>query len=305
MAASSIQNLDRRQQTERIRSFSDFSRLGMEAWNDFTRHNAYRFAAALAFYTVISLSPLVLIVVSALGLLFGQDAAQQQFVGQIEQLVGHEGAQAVKLVLENAREQSSGIIAMVLGLVAFIMGYIAVFFELQAGLNTMWGLSPGPNLGIWATLRKFLVSFGMLAVFGFLLLVSLFVSSVLSALNEYLAAWQPNLVVLWHVLNVALSFAVALLLFAVIYKYIPDVRIAWRDVWVGASITAVLFMIGKVLIGIYLGRSGVASSYGAAGSVVVILLWVYYSSLILFFGAELTQVYANHFGSKIRASTNQ
>lgn len=303
MATAKLQNQPvENQKRMRIQSAGDVYRLGQEVWSDFTAHNAYRFAAALAFYTVASLSPLVVIAVSVLGLIFGRESAQQQFVGQVEQLIGQEGAHAVKMVLDNAQNQSTGVTALILGILAFVMGYMAVYFELQAGLNTMWGIFPGPNLGFWVTLRKFVLSFGMLAVFGFLMLVSLFASAVLAGLNQYLSSWQPGLVFFWQVLNIAISFVVALLLFALIFKYIPDVRIDWSDVWVGASITAVLFLVGKVLIGVYLGNSGVASSYGAAGSVVVVLLWVYYSALILFLGAELTQAYANHFGSKIRTA---
>lgn len=271
-----------------------------QAGSGWINDNAFRFSASLAYYTVVSLAPLVVITVGVLGAIFGA-GGRDQFLGQVQGLVGEEGAQAVRLVLDNARSASAGIVASMLGVIAFFAGYLGVFFELQAGLNNMWRLSPRPNLGVAATIRKLLLSFGMLAVFGFLLLVSLFVTAGLAALNQAMTSWQPELLVLWQLVNIAVSFAAFTFMFAFIFKYVPDVRIDWNDVWIGAASTALLFMIGKEMIGLYLGKSGIASSYGAAGSVVVLLLWVYYSALILFFGAEITKEFAERFGSKIRA----
>jgi len=274
-----------------------------EAGGDWLTHNAFRFGASLAYFTVISLAPLVVITVSVLGLIFGAEAANAQFVGQAEALLGEQGAEAIRLVLSNAQSQSQGILATVLGVVAFLVGYTAVFFELQAGLNTMWDVNPAPQLGLWGTVQKYFLSFAMLGMFGFLLLVSLLVSSGLHTVDDYLNNWQPGLIVLWQDLNLLVSLAVAALLFAFMFKYIPDVQIAWRDVWVGAAITALLFALGKVLIGLYLGNAGIASSYGAAGSLVVLLIWIYYSAAILFFGAALTRAFASRLSSKIKPDT--
>ncbi len=259
-------------------------------------HDAFRHGAALAFYTVVSLAPLVLVTVSVVGLAFGPEGARQRLLAQVEDLVGADGAEAVRLVIEHAQSQSAGILNTAFGLVAFVLGYVAVFFELEAGLDAMLGSGPDPNRSTWAAVKKMLFSFALLAVFGFLLLVSLVTSAVLAAVHDVLMQWQPNLVLIWQAANFFLTLVIAVCLFALILKYIPDTPLRWRDVWVGAGLTALLFLVGKTLVGIYLGRSGVASSYGAAGSLIVLLLWLYYSAVIVFYGAELTRLYASRYG---------
>lgn len=281
-----------------FRKFADLLKDAAVAWY---AHNPFRYAAALAFYTVISLAPLVVVAVGVAGLVFGgADAARDQLLAQLSDLVGDQGAAAVRIVLDNAQNQNAGIASTVIGVGAFLAAVVAVYFEIQAALNALWGIQPDPNQSLAKTLGKMFFSCGLIVVFGFLLLVSLVVSAALTAVDRSLMGWQPELVVLWQVINVLIGFGITLLLFALLFKYVPDADIAFRDVWVGAAATALLFTIGKVLIGLYLGQSGVASSYGAAGSIVVLLLWLYYSSLILFFGAELTQKYADRFGNRVR-----
>jgi membrane protein len=272
----------------------------MEAITSIQKHNAFRFAAALAFYTVVSLAPLVIVVVGVMGLFFGETAARERLVQELGALVGSEGAAAVSLVLQNAQDQPTSIVATLVGIGAFFVALVGVYFELQAALNTTWGVAPKPDQSFLTTLRKMFLSFALMGVFGLLMLVSLAIGTVLSAVDQVLVNWQPELVLLWKTLNFLVSLGIALLVFALVFKFIPDVQISFSDVWVGAAITTVLFSVGRFLIGLYLGQSAVTSSYGAAGSIIVLLLWIYYTSLILFFGAELTRVYADRFGSKIR-----
>jgi membrane protein len=262
-------------------------------------HNAFRFGAALAYYSVVSLAPLMLLVVGVAQLVFGHAHARGHILGEIRSLIGPEGADAVQAVLENARQAESGIVPGILGAVALLIGVMAVVMELQSALNTVWGGTPGGNGEASGSTLKQARSLAVVLAVGFLLLTSLIVSAVLAALTEFLGSRQPGLTVLWHVLNVVLSFAVITLLFALMFKYLPDVRIAWNDLWPGAAVTALLFVVGKYAIGLYLGNSGIASAYGAAGSIVVVLVWVYYSALIFLFGAEITRAYARRFGSGI------
>jgi membrane protein len=278
----------------------DFGAALKDAAISWYNHNAFRFGASLAFYTVVSLAPLVLITVSILGLVYDQNSARQQLEGQVHEMVGEQGGRAVSLVLRNAPQRhATGIICTILGIIAFLGGFTGVFFELQSALNILWEIPPGPNQSFRASLKKMVFSLAVMGVIGFLLLVSLIVSAGLSAMDEYLNSWQPGFVLLWQAVNFLVTLAVITLLFALIFKYLPDAYIAWSDVWIGAFSTAVLFSIGRFAISEYLGHSGVASSYGAAGSIIVLLLWVYYSALILLFGAELTRVYANRFGAKV------
>lgn len=269
-----------------------------EAGLSFYEHNAFRFGASLAYYTVVSLAPLIIIALSVASLIFERHTVQTMMLSEMRDMIGEEGAKGIQNVIQNAQQQS-GILATVLGIIAFAVGYTAVFFELQTALNTLWGVKAQPQQNVTSAVRKYALAFALAGVIGFLLLVSLVVSTVLSALGQVLQNWQPELYILWNIVNFIFSFVVIFLLFAILFKYIPDVEIAWNDVWIGAAITTALFAIGKFLIGMYLGQSSISSSYGAAGSIVVILVWVYYSAQILFFGAELTQVYANRYGSRI------
>ncbi len=261
-------------------------------WND----NVSRLGASLSYYTLFSLAPMLIIAIAIAGFVFGAEAARGEIVGQIQGLVGREGARAVQAMLQGAAKRSSGILATIVGLVTLVVGATGIFLELQTALNGIWRVKPKPSAGIMGVLRQRLISFGLVVGVGFLLLVSLLVSAALSALGKFLGGYMPGYAVLGQALNVLLSLAVITLLFAVIYKVLPDVELTWRDVWVGGLVTAGLFSIGKLIIGLYLGTSSTASTYGAAASVIVLLLWVYYSSQIVLLGAEFTRFYVDRCG---------
>ncbi len=255
--------------------------------------------AALAYYTMFSLAPLLFIVISVAGMVFGADAARGEIEAQLRALMGDRGASAAQDLLASMRNPEEGMVATVLGLVFLFVGATTVFGELQNSLDRIWRVPTHRLKSGWFVLvRDRLLSFGMILVFGFLLIVSLIVSAVLAAAGRL---WNPMLGE-WYVLvvttNAIVDFLILSTMFALIYKFMPRVRVQWKDVWIGAIVTAMLFMIGKALIGLYLGRSTVASGFGAAGSLVVILLWVYYSAQIFLVGAEFTWVYANTFGSR-------
>ncbi len=279
--------------------FRKLRALFVEAFTGWREHKASRMAAALAYYTVFSLAPILVISIAVAGLVFGQDAAEGRIVGQISGLVGQKSASALEAMIAAARKPSTGILATVLGLATLVFGATGVFGELQESLNTIWGVKPKPGRGFIRMLKNRFVSFAMVLGIGFLLLVSLVVSAGIAALGSWMSGLLPLPEVVMQIVNFAVSMGVVTLLFAMIFRVLPDVEIAWRDVWVGAAFTALLFALGKLAIGLYLGKSSTASSYGAAGALVVLLVWVYYSAQILFFGAELTRSYAYQHGSRI------
>jgi membrane protein len=261
--------------------------------------------AALAYYTVFSLAPLLIITIAIAGLVFGAEAAQGQIFDQLRGLLGDASGKAMEEIVQSASaEPKTGVVATVIGLVTLLFGASGVFGQLQASLNIIWGVQPKPGRGILGIIRDRILSFGFILVVGFLLLVSLLLTAAIAFVGKQFGAMVSGMEALIQLLNAILSLAVITLLFAMMFKILPDANIAWRDVWIGAFITALLFTIGKFALGFYLGRSGVASSYGAAGSLIVLLLWVYYSSQIVFFGAEFAQVYANRFGSHVTPSSN-
>jgi len=263
-------------------------------WND----NVPRLGASLAYYTLFALAPILLIATAIAGLVFGAEAVRGEIVGQIQGLVGKEGAQAVQAMLEGAAKPSSSKLATAIGLLTFFLGSTGAFLELQTALNGIWRVKAKPSAGIRQLLLPRLISFGLVVAVGFLLLVSLLVSAALAALDRYMGNAFPALAAIWQAANVLVSFGVITLLFALVYKVLPDVELRWRDVWIGGLVTAGLFSIGKFLIGLYLGRSTLASSYGAAGSVIVLLLWVYYSAQVVLLGAEFTRCYVEKFGGR-------
>ena len=275
-----------------------------ETASDWKEDKADRLAASLAFYTILSLAPLVVIAVAVAGLAVGEEAARGQLSGQIAALVGPQAAPAIEGFLANAHKPSTGVISTVVGAAVLLMGASGVFGELQDSLNTIWEVAPKPGRGIWGMIRDRFFSFTMVVGVGFLLLVSLVVSAGLAVVGNVMSSNLPGGEALWRVVNFAVAFGVVTALFALIYKVVPDVNVRWSDVWVGAAVTALLFTLGKIGIGLYLGKSTVASAYGAAASIVVITIWVYYSAQILFMGAEFTQVYARRFGSRIEPSKN-
>ncbi len=262
-------------------------------WND----NIPHLGAAISYYTVFALAPILIVAIAIAGFAFGAEAVRGEIVGQIEGLVGHGGAVAVQSMLEGASNRSSGIVATVIGLATLFLGATGLFLELQTALNAIWRVKPKPDAGFRDMVLQRVISFGLVIGVGFLLLVSLVVSAALAALDKYVGRVFPAYVVLGQALNVAVSLGVVTLLFAMIYKTLPDVKLAWRDVWAGAVVTAGLFTIGKFLIGLYLGRSTTASTYGAAGSVVVLLLWINYSAQIVLLGAEFTRAWVQGRGA--------
>ncbi len=271
----------------------------------FMEDNAPRLGAALAYYTVISLAPLLLVFVGVIGQVLGRDAARGEIVGQVEAAIGPEAADLVQQAIEAASQDNSGLIATVVGVFALFIGATTVFANLNGSLNTIWGVEPVPGeAGLLRQVRTFFVyrlfTFAALLGIGFLLVVSLGVSAGIETAATYFADRLPVPPAALRLLNIALSLGVMTVLFAYIYRAIPDVRLAWRDVFSGAFITAVLFTLGKFLIGLYLGRSSVGSAYGAAGALIVLLVWIYYSAQIFFLGAEFTQVYASHRGNLFR-----
>jgi membrane protein len=259
---------------------------------------AQSMGAALAYYTMFSIAPLLLIVISIAGLIFGVDAARGEIVGQLQSLMGQQGAAAVQGLLESVSKPAESITATLVGAVLLLIGASTVFGELQSSLDRIWRAPKPEKTGIWTLLRARLLSFGMIMGIGFLLMVSLVVSAALAALGRW---WGP-LLADWsfvaHSIDFLISFAFTATGFAMIYKIMPRVSVDWADVWIGAAVTALLFTIGKFLIGFYIGKSGVASGFGAAGSLVAVLVWVYYSAQIFLIGAEFTWAYALTFGSR-------
>ncbi len=273
--------------------------------SEWMEDDAPTLGAALAYYTVFSLAPLMTIAIAIAGLFFGKEAAQGQIFDELRVLFGEEGGKAVEEVVQSASAQpAAGVVATIISVIILLFGASGVFGQLQASLNTIWGVKPKPGRGVLGMIRDRLLSFGFTLVVGFLLLVSLLLTAGIALVADWVGGLMPGSETLAQILNVVFSLVMITLLFAMIYKFLPDAKIAWRDVWIGAFLTALLFTIGKFALGIYLGKSGVASSYGAAGSLIVLLLWVYYSSQILFFGAEFTQVYANRFGSRVAPADN-
>jgi len=273
-----------------------------DEWND---ASAPRLGAALAYYTVFSLAPLLLLVIAIAGLFLGEKAARGQIVEEIGDTVGGPVAESIQQMLEHAHSPTSGGIATAVAIVTLLFGASGVFGQLQDALNTIWQVKPKPGRGILGILRDRFLSMTMVLGTGFLLLVSLVVTAAIAALGKFLTPTAlPGGTYLWQGVNLLVSLGLITLLFAMIFKVLPDVKIEWRDVWIGAVITAVLFTVGKFLLGYYLGRGSVTSAYGAAGSLVVLLIWVYYSSQILLFGAAFTRVYATRFGSGVRPAPN-
>lgn len=258
-------------------------------------HRCSAQSAALAFYTIFSLAPVLVIAITLAGVAFGEEAVRGQIFQEFEGLMGRDAALLVQEVLKSANRPASGKLPAIIGVVTLLLGATAIFGQLQDALNNVWAVAPKPGAAITTLLLKRLHSFALVVGIGFLLLVSLLLSAALSGFSRYLERVLDLPVDFLQVANFALSFVIITLLFAMTYRILPDVKIAWRDVWLGSLLTSLLFVVGKTLIGLYLGRTGVASAYGAAGSLVVILLWVYYSSLIFFFGAEFTRVHSRQF----------
>jgi len=271
-----------------------------ETYREWSEDQAARLAAALAYYTAFSIAPLLLLLITIAAFAFGREAAQGQVYGQLEGLLGPDAAAAIEEgIASSAQDTGAGVISAIIGLLTLIWSASAVFSQLQDALNTIWEVKADPKAGIVKTVTRRFTSMTMVLGIGFLMAVSLALSAGLSAVGAFFNNLLPGGAIIWQIVNIVVSFGVIALLFAAIYKVLPDVTISWSDVWIGAGFTALLFTVGKLLIGLYLGHASVGSTFGAAGSLLVFLVWVYYSAQILFFGAEFTQVYARRYGSRI------
>jgi len=273
-------------------------------FDEWMRDKVPQLGAALAFYTLLSLAPLLLIAIAVAGFAFGEEAARGQIMGQIQELVGTQGAEAIQNMITSAQQPRIGGIAATIGLATLLFAASGVFAQLQDSMNTIWEVQAKPGRGIWGTIQDRFLSFVMVVGTGFLLLVSLILSAVVSAFTHLAAGIVPGLAPAIVLGNFAVSFVIFTLLFAMIFKMLPDVEVTWRDTLVGAVVTTVLFLIGKSVLGVYFARGAFGSTYGAAASVVILLTWIYYTAQILFFGAEFTKAFANRFGSKVVPTPN-
>ncbi|MEP6956890.1 MAG: YihY/virulence factor BrkB family protein [Chthoniobacterales bacterium] len=276
-----------------------FIQITKEAAAEFFADDAMSLAAALALYTVIALAPLVTVMLTIAGMILG-DQASEGFIAQAQGLIGASGAEAIRGIVENAKKPSTGVWQAVIGFVILLSSASAVFAQLQASLNRVWNVAQKPGLGFLHLIKMRLFSMGVVAILGFLLMVSLGVSTALAALGNYFQTLAPSMEFLLHIVNFIVAVGVTTVLFAAIFKYLPDVIIGWRDVLIGALVTAILFNVGQLGLGLYLGHSDTAATYGAAGSFMILILWLYYSTLILFFGAEWAQVRARLLGSQFK-----
>lgn len=265
----------------------------LRAWWD---DDAPRLGASLAYYTLFAIAPILIVATAVAGMAFGAEAVRGEIIDQLDRLIGREGARAVQSLLEGASQRRAGVVATVLGGITFVIAATGAFLELQAALNTIWRVKANPGARLEAFLIDRLRSFGLVIAIGFLLMVSLAMTAALAALGAWLSRGSPGIPLVWTTVNLLVSVVVATGLFALLYRFLPDVRLRWRDVTTGALVTAVLFTIGQQLIGLYVGQSSIASSYGAAGAVMILLLWVYYSCQVLLLGAEFTRVYAERHG---------
>lgn len=280
-----------------LKHLNGLMHLAVKSFNAWIEHRGASKGAALAFYTLFSLAPILILVIAVAGYFFGDDAAQGQIILQIQDLVGRNGAQAIQALLAASRDPSSGLLATIIATLLLIIGATSVFTELKGSLDEMWGTQKSTLSPISILLKTRLLSFGLVLTLTFLLLISLVVSTLLTMLEHFVGGIWSSSALLFASLSWLISFGVITCLFAVIYKMLPDAPLSWTDVLIGSVFTAALFSFGKYLIGLYLGNSAVASSFGAAGSIIALLLWVYYSAQIFFLGAEFTRLYAFCFGS--------
>ncbi|SFN69277.1 membrane protein [Chitinophaga sp. YR627] len=269
--------------------------------NDFMDDKVLKLSAALSYYTIFSIAPMLIVIITLCDVFLGKEAIEGSVYGQINDMVGNEAALQIQQMIKNAALSGDSTVATVIGIVTLIIGATSVFGEIQDSINFIWQLKAKPKNGLLKMLLNRLLSFSMVVSLGFILMVSLAMNGIIELFSQQLATLFPQVtMVLVYIINLALTFVIISTLFAIIFKVLPDAKIRWKHVIVGAVTTAILFMIGKFAIGMYLGSSKVGTAYGAAGSIVIILLWVYYSAIILYFGAEFTQVYVQHFGGKIR-----
>ena len=278
-----------------LKQFFQLIKKSVLAWID---DYAPSMGAAISYYTVFSIAPLMIIVIAVAGFVWGREAVQGEIIGQLSGLIGQEGATGIQALIESADKPAKGLVATIISIGVLVVGATTVFAELQSALDRIWKAPQTPQVsGIWATVRSRLLSLGFILGLGFLILVSLISSAAIAAIGNWASGILPGWKTLLYIINTSVSLGVTTVLFAMIYKILPQVKVGWRDVWVGAGVTAILFEVGKLLIGLYIGKSSVTSSFAAAGSLVVLLVWVYYSAQIFLLGAEFTWAYANDYGS--------
>ena len=271
-----------------------------EAFKGFSADKVMKLSGSLAYYTVFSLGPLLIVLIYIAGMFLGQEAAQGAVYDQVQRFIGHDGALQLQEIIKNASIDDKRGVALVIGIVVLIIGATTVFGEIQDSINSIWGLKASPKAGLIKLVLTRLLSFGMIASLGFLLLVSMGATALVESLGKQLQSIFPDVaVVIFYIINLLLTLFVTTILFAIIFKFLPDAKIKWRDVWIGAIATSVFFLIGKFAISIYISKSEIGSTYGAAGSLVVILVWIYYSAMILYLGAEFTKAYIVKFGGRI------
>jgi membrane protein len=274
-------------------------RIFKDTVSDYSKHKVQHLGAALAYYAVFSIGPMLFLAISVAGIVFGREAATNQIVTTLRQYLGEGGAQAIQTTIESAYEHGSGPIATLIGFSLLFFAATALFAQLQDALNIIWEVKPKPGLGVKEWVRTRFISFTVVLGLGFLLLVSLLMTAALAAVGKFLSASMPGGATLWSIVNSLISFGVVTGIFAAIFKVLPDAQIDWSDVWTGAAFTAALFTFGEFLLSLYIRRASVGSAHGAAGSLIVVLVWVYYASQIMLFGAEFTQVYARRHGSRM------
>jgi membrane protein len=271
-----------------------------DAFKGFGDDKVTKLSASLAYYTGFSLAPLLVVVIAVCGIVFGREAVEGTIDNQIAGLVGADAAKQVQEMIKNATLSGKSTIATVIGVVALVIGATTIFGEVQDSINSIWGLKPRPSVGLWKTIQVRLLSFGMIASLGFILLVSLAATSVVEAIGDRLKAMLPDVtVIVFYIINLLLTISVTTILFGLIFKVLPDAKIRWKDIWPGALATSILFVIGKFAISLYISKTDVGSSYGAAGSFAIIFIWIYYSSIILYFGAEFTKALVFNKGAKV------
>jgi membrane protein len=271
--------------------------------SDFVEHKALKLSASLAYYTIFSLAPMLIVIIGLCSLFFGREAIEGRVYNELNEYIGKSAALEIQNVIKNTSKSRNNLIATIIGISTLLVGATGVFSEIQDSINMIWGIKVIPKRGWVKMLANRVLSFSMVVSIGFLLMVSLLINALVTAFGDRLAHYFPNLTLyVFHVVNYLLTFGIITLLFAIIFKVLPDAKIKWKDVTVGAVFTAFLFILGKLAITFYLGKSTLGVAYGAAGSIIIILIWVYYSSIILYFGAEFTQVYARKHGGEIAPS---
>ncbi len=276
-------------------------KLFIDAFNSFINDKALKMSASLAYYTVFSMAPLLIMLISLAGLIYGKDAVEGKVFSEINGFVGNDAALQIQQIISKISQSGHSTFAVIIGTITLFVGATGVFIEIQDSLNQIWRVKAKPKKGWKKMIMNRILSFSMILGLGFLLIVSLIINGIVLALSNKLNYYFPDITILLvHAFNIALTFLIISTLFAIIFKFLPDVKIRWKDVLAGALFTAILFMIGKFIIGLYIEKVGPGSAYGAAGSLIIILVWVYYTAAILYFGAEFTQVYAECYGGKIK-----